>query len=192
MNALYVTRGICLGDECGQSSLMGLEKAIHHQTSTLRQNSNCKWHYFRGAFFTRAVYEEEQGVLDFARTERVIYTNLGMGGEIDQRIKHAGLGQWLTPHGVIELAHGRGRDELVHRAFKNFGHEELPFKRFQPNSAYYYCMLMAFFLYEAFKEDVCKEVVTVGAYATTLRRQTIAQLLEKKQIGRNTVTLLAH
>ncbi len=141
------------------------------------------WRKFRRAFFTRAVYEEgppqeamalqEQGVLDFARTERVIYTNLGMGGEIDQRIKHAGLSHWLTPHGVIELAHGRGRDELVHRALKDFGHEQLPFKLFQTNNAYYYCMLMAFFLYEAFKEDVCKEVVPLTAYATTLRRKVI-------------------
>lgn len=34
-------------------------------------------------------------------------------------------------------------------------------------------MLLAFFLFECFKEDVCQEVVSVEAYATTLRRQVI-------------------
>lgn len=131
------------------------------------------WSRFRRALFTRAVYENGQGVLDFARTERLIYTDLGMGGEIDQRIKEAGLEHWLTPEGVIELAHSRGGDELVHRALKDFGHEQLPFKRFLANNAYYYCMLLAFSLFETYKEDVCQEVVPLGAYATTLRRMVI-------------------
>lgn len=133
----------------------------------------CKWSKFRRAFFTRAVYQDGQGVLDFARTERLIYTNLGMGGETDQRIKNADLGHWLTAEGVIQLAHGRGGDELVHRALKDFGHQELPFKLFHKNSAYYYTMLIAFILYEAFKEDVCQVVVPLRAYATTLRRKVI-------------------
>ena len=34
-------------------------------------------------------------------------------------------------------------------------------------------MLVAFFLLECFKEDVCREVVPLEAYATTLRRQII-------------------
>jgi len=34
-------------------------------------------------------------------------------------------------------------------------------------------MLVAFFLLECFKEDVCREVVPLGAYATTLRRVVI-------------------
>jgi hypothetical protein len=34
-------------------------------------------------------------------------------------------------------------------------------------------MLVAFFLLECFKEDVCREVVSLEAYATTLRRQVI-------------------
>ena len=74
---------------------------------------------------------------------------------------------------VIECAHGRGRDELVHRALKDFGHEELPFKRFAPNAAYYYTMVLAFFLLETFKEDVCSAIVPVTSYATTVRRTLI-------------------
>jgi len=45
--------------------------------------------------------------------------------------------------------------------------------RFAPNAAFYYTMLVAFFLFECFKEDVCPEVVPLEAYATTLRQQVI-------------------
>jgi hypothetical protein len=34
-------------------------------------------------------------------------------------------------------------------------------------------MVVAFFLFECFKEDVCGEVIPVEAYATTLRRRLI-------------------
>ncbi len=63
----------------------------------------------------------------------------------------------------------RGADELPHRGLKDFGFKELPFKRFTPNSAVYYCMLISFFLFETYKEDVLKEVIPVGSYATTAR-----------------------
>ena len=84
-----------------------------------------------------------------------------------------GLGHWLTPEWILECAHGRGRDELVHRGLKDFGPEALPMKRFAPNAVFYYTMLVAFFLYECFKEDVCATMVPLGAYATTLRRKVI-------------------
>ena len=41
------------------------------------------------------------------------------------------------------------------------------------NAAFYYTMLVAFFLYQAFKEDVCKGVVDLGAYPSTVRRRVI-------------------
>ena len=64
-------------------------------------------------------------------------------------------------------------DELPHRGLKDFGFEELPFKRFGPNQALYYCMLIGFFLHETFKEDVLVNVVPVTSYATTVRRTVI-------------------
>ena len=79
----------------------------------------------------------------------------------------------FTPQGLIEAYHGRGCDELVHRALKDFASEQLPFKRFHQNAAFYYTMLTAFFLYEAFKEDVCGPVIKVNSYATTLRRRIL-------------------
>ena len=61
----------------------------------------------------------------------------------------------------------------MHRAFKDFGFEQLPFKRFAPNAAFYYTMLVSFFLFETFKQDVCAPVLEPVCYATTLRRRII-------------------
>jgi hypothetical protein len=41
--------------------------------------------------------------------------------------------------------------------------------------AYYFTALVAFFLFEAFKEDVCSEVVPLEAYPNTLRRLVFDQ-----------------
>ena len=131
------------------------------------------WKRFRRALYCRPVYEEEQMLFKFARPDTVLYTNLGMGAVIDEQLCRVGEEKLMTPVGMIEAYHGRGCDELVHRALKDFANEELPFKRFHQNAAFYYTMLIGFFLYETFKEDVCSPIVTVGSYATTLRRKIL-------------------
>jgi len=140
------------------------------------------WTESRRAIYCRPWYEGIQQVLKFARPETILCTNLGMGQKIDELLFKVGKGDLVDAEKVIECAHSRGRDELVHRAFKDFGHEELPFKRFTPNAAYYSTMALAFFLFETFKEDVCSAVVPVTAYATTVRRKVIdcaAKLVKK-------------
>jgi len=102
-----------------------------------------------------------------------MYTNIGMGQAIEGLLADAGLALLFDAKTIIEYDHSRGRDELVHRAFKDFGHEELPFKRFAPNTAYYSMMMLAFFLFEVFKEDVCSGIVHAAAYPTTVRRTLI-------------------
>jgi hypothetical protein len=131
------------------------------------------WTKSRRAIYCRPWYEGIQQLLDFARPDTILYTNLGMGQKIDELLARIGRSNLLIAENVIACAHGRGRDELVHRALKNFGHEELPFKRFAPNAAYYYTMALAFFIFETFKEDVCSAVLPVTAYATTVRRKVI-------------------
>lgn len=131
------------------------------------------WKRFRRAFLCRPVTEGRQRLLDYVRPLSIFYTNLGMGQAIDDRLTAAGREQYLEPEGIIASYHSRGADELVHRGLKDFGFEELPFLRFAPNAALYYTMVVAFFLFECFKEDVCKEVIPVEAYATTLRRRLI-------------------
>lgn len=131
------------------------------------------WIRGRRALYTRPVYEGEQRLLAFARPDNVIYTNLGRGDAIDALLERAGRREWLDASRIIELHHGRGADELVHRSLKEFASEMLPFKRFAPNSAFYYTMLVAHFLFESFKEDVTAPVVAVTVRPTRLRRTLI-------------------
>jgi hypothetical protein len=134
----------------------------------------CKsWNRLRRFFYLRPVYEGEQGLLDFARPDTVLVTNLGRGERIDGLLRAAGHADWLTAEGIIKLQHQRGADELVFRALKEFASETLPFQRFDANSAYYHTMLVAFFLYEAFKEDVAAPVVPVTSYPTRVRRTLV-------------------
>jgi hypothetical protein len=131
------------------------------------------WSQFRRAIYCRPLYDGDQLVMEFARDDTIMYTNIGMGQAIDGLLEKAGLESLFDAETIIEYSHSRGRDELVHRAFKDFGHEELPFRQFAPNAAYYAVMALAFFLFEAFKEDVCAGVLPVTAYATTVRRKLI-------------------
>lgn len=74
---------------------------------------------------------------------------------------------------IISSHHQRGADELPYRGLKDFGFEELPFKRFSSNTAFFYCMMIASFLFETFKEDVLEDVIPVASYATTVRRKAV-------------------
>jgi len=129
------------------------------------------WHRFRRAVFCRPVYEDQQRLLEFARPDTIIYTNIGTGGPIDEALVAAGHGHLLSAAGIIQCYHERGCDELVHRAFKDFIDQRLPFKRFRQNTAFYYTALIAFALFESFKADVTDPVIPATAYATTFRRR---------------------
>ena len=131
------------------------------------------WKRFRRAIFCRPTYEDRQRLLEFARPDTLIYTNVGTGGKIDAMLHEAGDGDLLAANALIECYHGRGFDELVHRALKDFIDEQLPFKGFRQNTAFYYMALIAFALFEAFKADVTDPVVAITAYPTTLRRTLI-------------------
>jgi hypothetical protein len=131
------------------------------------------WKRLRRFLYTRPVYEDEQRLLEFARPDSVFVTNLGRGEKIDTLLHAAGLGDWTSPERIIELYHQRGADELVFRALKEFASETLPFRSFSANSAFYHTMLVAFFLFESFKEDVAAPVVPVTAYATRVRRTLV-------------------
>jgi hypothetical protein len=104
--------------------------------------------------YVRPRRKEGQRKLAFARKDTVIYTNLDLGGPIDQRLKEAGKGALLQVESVIGTDHGRGRDELVHRALKDLSAERMPFEGFFQNMAFYSMMILSFNLYEEFKEDV--------------------------------------
>jgi len=132
------------------------------------------WEHLWRTFYTRPVSDESgQLFLDFARPENVILTNIGVNPHVLEHLQPEQREHWLKPETIIESHHGRGADELPHRGLKDFGFEQLPFKRFPANSAFYYCMLIAFFVFETYKEDVLSEVVPVTSYATTVRRKAL-------------------
>jgi hypothetical protein len=131
------------------------------------------WKRSRRALFCRPLAEDSQLLFSFSRPCTVLYTNLGTGYAIDENLIRAGFESLLSPAGIIECYHHRGRSELTFRAFKDFADQRLPFERFRHNAAYYALMAIGFFLFESFKEDACGDVVPVNAYATTLRRKVI-------------------
>ncbi|MDP6736919.1 MAG: IS1380 family transposase [Nitrospinaceae bacterium] len=131
------------------------------------------WDRFYRVIYTKPIAEDSGQILfEFARPETIIYTNLGLDNEITKSIL-AGHGEDVThisPQAIISAYHERGRDELVNRGLKDFGGEQLPFTRFAPNAAFYYLMLISFFLFEVFKKDVGTDIIPLTWYATTFRR----------------------
>ena len=131
------------------------------------------WRKERRTIFSTLWEEDGQYVLEGLCRDTVIITNIGMGEAIDTRLKAAGRDSWLDAGTLLALYHDRGTDELTNRALKTFGHEQLPFKCFNANAAWYYLMVLANNLFEAFKEDVTESVIPVSVYADTFRRQFI-------------------
>jgi len=131
------------------------------------------WQKEYRTIYTRPMFEDGQGLLAFARPDNVIITNIAPDSELLLKLSAADREVWSDPTRIISSHHARGGDELPHRGLKDFGFEALPFKRFGPNAALYYCMLIAFFLFETFKRDTLDEIVSKGSYATTVRRLII-------------------
>jgi len=128
--------------------------------------------FFRG-LYTRLTHDGPQYLLDFARPDNVIVTNLGINASLTNSLTAAGYQDLLMPEQLLENHHQRGADELPHRGLKDFASQKLPFKRFSANTAWYYCMIIAFFLFETFKEDNLVGLVEIGSYPTKVRRTII-------------------
>lgn len=133
------------------------------------------WSTFRRCIFTSQETEDNgQLTFEFARPDSLLYTNIGQNKELDDKLVQAGGADYLTAEKIIESNHSRGRFELVHRSQKEFaGREQLPFKRFGMNRAFYYFMVMSHFLYEAYKRDVARDILPVVSYPNTFRRVMI-------------------
>ena len=68
--------------------------------------------------------------LKFARPDAVLYNSLRLGEAIDEGFVACGMIELVTAQSMIETYHGRGSDEQIHWALKDFGFEQLPFRRF--------------------------------------------------------------
>ena len=148
------------------------------------------WSSFRRAIYTKPITDDQgQTTFDFARPETIIYTNLGTNAKVTGGFSRV-LGSRETATSaelVINTYHMRAKDELVNRAFKEFGTEHLPFKRFASNAAYYYLMVIGFFLFETFKQDMDSPVIPVTWYPTTFRRRCLDIAGKIVRTGRKTV-----
>jgi len=133
------------------------------------------WTKFRRAIFTTLETDEKgQLILEFARPDTILYTNLGQDAEITEQLKKVGKEDLVTVDSIISLAHQRGKDELIHRSIKELAtKEQLPFQQIGMNRAYYYLLAIAHFLFESYKRDVTYEVFPIKSYPNTFRRQLI-------------------
>jgi hypothetical protein len=125
------------------------------------------------ALYTRPKYDKGQQLLEFARPDNIILTNLDLAHDVLKNMTPERQKYWLEDETIVLHHHQRGADELPHRALKEFGSEQLPFKRFAANRAYYYLMVVSFFLFETFKEDNLKGILPMTSYATTIRRKLV-------------------
>jgi hypothetical protein len=133
--------------------------------------------------FVRTIYtsllcdENGQMVMEFARPDSVIYTNIRPGSRLAKLLEETGHNECCDAEQIIAMAHGRGSSELTNRSFKDFmTAEQLPFKRFGMNAAYYYLMVIGHFLMDCYNTDAVQGIVpAIGAncYPTTIRRRVI-------------------
>ena len=133
------------------------------------------WDKYRRCIVTKLFTDEKgQFLLDFSRPDTILYTNIGICPDADQRLTSCGGEQYFNADTIIETAHQRGADELIHRSIKELAvKEQLPFEKFGMNRAYYFFLVFTHFLQEAYKNDVCKDVLPVSSYPNTFRRVMI-------------------
>lgn len=133
------------------------------------------WNEFRRCIFTK-LHRDEKGqyVLGFGKPDNVIYTNIGMCKEADDKLRAAGGEHYFETESIIRKSHERGADELIHRSIKELAtKEQLPFKSFGMNRAYYFLLVITHFLFEAYKQDITYDVVPITVYPDTFRRKLI-------------------
>jgi len=153
-------------------------------------DKRASWKIFRKAIFTTLSCDEQgQYLLGLdAKTDSVIYTNIGNNKIADERLRSAGGDKFFKPNEIIHLSHKRGADELIHRSIKELAtKEQLPFKSFGMNRAYYFLLVISHFIFEAYKRDVTAEVVPVGVYPNTFRRRLIDFAAKITSGGRNVI-----
>lgn len=69
--------------------------------------------------------------------------NLGL----PQSLKEAKCEHYLQVKAIIELAHNRGADELIHRSIKEMAtKKQLPFKKIEMNTSYYFIPVCCHFV----------------------------------------------
>jgi len=149
------------------------------------------WLDGRRGIYLRQMSDDGQGLLDFAGTHRVLVTNIGLGSSIDQALITAGHEQLLQAEEIIRKDHSRGGEELIHRRFKEFADQKLPFQSFAANGALYYLSVIAFNLFNSFTSHVAAPVFKPNVTPTTIRRQLFDIAAKVVRTGGKTILKIA-
>lgn len=133
------------------------------------------WTRFRRCIYTKLQVEEDgQFILEIEQPDSIITTNIGICKIADEKLLAAGGKRYFEAATIVEISHARGADELIHRSIKELAtKEQLPFKSFGMNQAYYYLLVIAHFMFETFKRDITPDVIPVTVYPDTFRRKLI-------------------
>jgi len=114
---------LCVGYVTSGKLYDDIKETVHHRDGSAWRQYQTKeqvwdyvefsdrrgsWKKSRRAIFCRPRQEGAQLLLEFARPDTILYTNLGVGEAIDEQLTRAGHGGKMTAEGVIALAHGRG------------------------------------------------------------------------------------
>jgi len=148
------------------------------------------WKIFRRSIFTTLSCDEQgQYLLGLAdNTDSLIYTNIGNNELADARLKAAGGDKFFEASAIVKLSHKRGADELIHRSLKELAtKEQLPFKKFGMNRAYYFLMVISHFIFETYKRDVTADVLPISVYPNTFRRRLVDFAAKITSGGRNII-----
>lgn len=129
------------------------------------------WDRSRRAIYTKAYAVENQLVIDVDHC--IYYTNIGTSPIITAQLKASGNAHLLNASSILEIAHQRGCEELLHRHAKDFASERMPFKQFEMNEAWFFTMLVSFNMYEGFKHDCADHCIERSCYPTTFRRKIL-------------------
>jgi hypothetical protein len=138
-------------------------------------NKLVEWKKFRRCIYTDLTRDENgQYLMGLDRTDTLIYTNIGTSNIADDRLKTAGFVHYFKVENIIRKLHQRGANELIHRSLKELAtKEQLPFKRFGMNRAYYFLLVITHFIFETYKQDVTHNILSVAVYPNTFRRKLI-------------------
>jgi len=154
------------------------KKIWHHTEFGSKLDSWKKVGFLRTIFTTQLCDDNGQMLLEIARPDSVLYTNIGCNAILSAQLEASGNKELVSTEKIIECAHNRGCNELCNRSIKDFMlTEKLPFKLFGMNAAYYYLMLIGHTLNECYKADVVSEAdiahIHLNCYPVTFRRNLV-------------------
>ncbi len=145
------------------------------------------WNKFRRCILTKLHRNEDgQYVMGFEKPDSIIYTNIGMNNEMDDKLRAAGGDHYFKTETIIQKSHERGADELIHRSLKELAtKEQLPFKSFGMNRSYYFLLVITHFIFETYKRDITPDVIPITVYPNTFRRKLIDFAVKLTSHARN-------